>query len=275
MNTRLAFLALTPLLLAACRRERPVAPVAPSWLDPKVDEQGRAASQGGERVGEFFRGIAYRDDDKTDWTVALDADHCFWFTGLGDEGVEKLSLYLWNPKEKRVADKRADVPMAVMTYCPDAPGMYRLQGKVARGFGHYSVAIFQTAPVGKPPPPPEAPPEPIVDLVALIEAQALAAAPGAVRLGAWFDGKTEQTEWYAQLKAGTCYWVIGAGEPGKVKKLWLYLWDPQNRRVTESRTPSGTSMVGHCATQTGMYKFQAKLESGSGFYKFGVFQKKN
>ncbi len=61
--------------------------------------------------------------------------------------------------------------------------------------------------------------------------------------------------------------------PGKVKKLSLYIWDPSNKRITENKADSNIATVGHCAKDTGMFKFQAKVHSGSGAYKVGVFEK--
>jgi hypothetical protein len=55
--------------------------------------------------------------------------------------------------------------------------------------------------------------------------------------------------------------------------LYLYLWDGKNKRVTESKSDSDTAMVGHCAKENGMFKFQAKVDSGKGDYKVGVYVK--
>ncbi len=36
---------------------------------------------------------------------------------------------------------------------------------------------------------------------------------------------------------------------------------------------TNVATVGHCAKETGMFKFQAKVQSGSGGYKVAVFEK--
>lgn len=258
----------------ACRHhhDRPVNAVPPQGLDSAVEQQARVATPDGPLVGQIMRGYGGDDDDKKDFTIALDAKHCYWFSGVGDQGVEKLSLYLWDPNDKRVESKRAGTPQALMRYCPTMPGPYRLQGKVGDGAGYFAIGVYAAERDAAPPPPPA---EEKPDLEALIQQQASAAASGATRVGNYFEGSADQTDWSIPMQPGKCYWVIGAGEPGKIKKLWLYLWDPQNHRITENKAQSNTVMVGHCPTQPGMYKFQAKVDSGSGNYKVGVFEKKN
>jgi hypothetical protein len=75
------------------------------------------------------------------------------------------------------------------------------------------------------------------------------------------------------LDAGTCYSFIAQGTPGKVKKLWLYLWDQSGKRIIESKGESPNATIGHCAKETGMFKFQVKVHSGSGDYKLGIYAK--
>ena len=263
------------LAISACHHSHHVSPTAPAWLDKKAEDQAKALSQG-ERVGEVLHGASYGDDDrKRDFNVMLDATRCYWFSGVGDDGVIKMSLYLWDPKDHRVTDRRSSTSEAVINFCPEETGMYRVQGKVGDGYGHFAIAVYGAVAPAKPPPPP-APtkPQPL-GLEAMIEKQAASAAPGATRVGNFFDGNGDQTDWYTSLALGSCYWFVGAGEIGKVKKLSMYLWDPQNKRVTENRAETNGAMVGHCPKQPGMFKFQAKVESGSGAYKVGVFEKKN
>lgn len=282
MSNSARFFALSLLALAACREPRPVAPAAPAWLDPKVDEAARAASPGGQRVGDFLRGVANDDGDRTSWTVPLDAAHCYNIQAMGDEGVEKIALYLFDPRDKRVESQRSKMASALLYYCPQIPGLHRLEVKLG-GAGHYSAVVYALGPgpgqmQGPPPVPlppgPMASPPPPVDLEDAIARQAQAAAPGATRLGGFFEGHADESAWFTPLVPGKCYWFIGAGEPGRVKKLWLYLWDPQQRRVADSKTPSDTAMIGHCPTQPGMFKFEVKVDSGHGNYKVGVFERK-
>lgn len=267
----LALLALT----SGCRRHAPISPTPPPWLDGKVDEQGKGASQGGDVVGTPFHGTAFKKGAEEDFSVMLDATKCYWFSGVGDEQVEKLYLYLFDQNDKRVQTKKPDGPMALMTHCPEQSGMYRLRAKVDEGVGHYAIGLYAKAapPKVAPPPKPEAPKPEGPDLEAMIEKSAASSAPGAKRQGEFYAGSADEQDWSTQLDAGNCYSFIAQGTPGKVKKLWLYLWDPNSKRVTESKGDSPNATIGHCPKETGMFKFQVKVHSGSGDYKLGVYAK--
>ncbi len=268
MKLRLGLLLVASL--AGCHAHHAISPTPPPGLDARAEDLAHVAAPQAERVADFFRGSAQADNEFTDWTVLLDAQHCYYFSGAAEQTVERLALYLWNPGGHRIADKKSGTSSALLNYCPTESGVFKLQGKAVRGYGHFAVGAYRVAPapvVGAPPPPPP------VDIAQLIAAQAASAAPGAVQVGTLFEGNGEKTEWSVALDPANCYWFIGAGEPGKVSQLYLYLWDPQNRRVTDSKSVSNTVMIGHCPTQAGMFKFQAKLDSGKGVYKVGVFQK--
>jgi hypothetical protein len=249
-----------------------VSPTPPEGLDGRAEEVARDASssKNGQRTeNPALRGIAYQDDDTKEWDVRLDDKHCYWFGGAGDAAIRKLSLYLWDPQDKTVTKDRSSRSTAVVTVCPTQTGRYRLQGKVAEGYGHFSVVIYASGAPERVAPPPEA------TMDSLIEDQAKSAAVGAARVGALYEGAGEKTDWFTPLEAGSCYWFIGAGEPKHVKKLSIYLWDPKDKRVSETFADSNTAMVGHCPTETGMYRFEAKVTSGSGHYKAAVYKKKN
>lgn len=257
-----------------CGREAiVVSPQPPPDLGARAEIEARAGAADGARVGEPLVGVAHREDGFTDWRLQLDAGSCYWFGYAGDAGVERFSMYVFSPKDKRLDSARGKAPHGVFTHCASESGLYRLQGKVSRGAGHFAVVIYKTASKTPPAATPAPTPTSSANLEELIEKQAAAAAPGAKRVGDFFAGTAETSEFYTALDAGKCFWVIAAGEPEKVKRLSVYLWDPRNKRVTESKSTTEQAMVGHCATAPGMYKFQLKVESGSGHYKAGVFVK--
>jgi hypothetical protein len=269
-----SLLAALPIALTACHP--PVAKTPPPWLDAKAQEQAAASAPGAEKTGQVYRGVyTGRGDKETDWNLALDPANCYWFSGVGDEGVKELYLYAWDPKDSRVATVKNHSSMNILMLCPETPGMYRVEAKVDEGRGHFEVAVYSKPAPPKAAPPPPPPPEPAEDLGAVIDKQASAAAPGAKRSGELFDGSTEHgasSQWSVMLESGNCYWFIGAGGKG-VKKLWLYLWDPKNSRVVDTKPDSSMSVMGHCPKETGMFKFEAKVDSGSGKFKLGVFTK--
>lgn len=266
-----------PLLLTglfACKGPPPqVAPTAAPWIDAEVENQAQQSQPGVARDGELFRGVAYEEDGFTDWRVMLDASKCYWFSGVGDQTVERLSLYLWDPNDKRITSNRSKNARSVIFHCPEVTGMYKLQAKVADGAGHYAVGVYskEAPPKAAPPPVEEKAKGP--DLGALLDAEAASIAPGATRVGPHLAGSGEDmTEWPVALEPNTCYFFIGIGGEG-VKELSMYLWGPDRKRITENRADANKSQIGHCATQGGMFKVQAKVTSGEGDYKVGVYAK--
>ena len=214
----------------------------------------------GQRVLTTLHGLGAGPDQFTEWMVPLEAGRCYWFGYAADPGVERFSFYIWDPANHRADTERNRPGQGVVSYCPTVNGMHRLQGKAASGAGHFAVVAY--AKQGAVPAPP-------LDLVATIEAQAAAAAPGAARIGEFYSGSAETSDWVTAMEAGKCYWIIGQASRARSKALFVPL-GPRNSRRQESRSDSRTSMVGYCAREPGMYKFQAKVYSGSGPYKVGV-----
>jgi hypothetical protein len=271
-----AGLLLAPLLFTALgcghhAKTRDVAAVRSPELEPRAEQEARASAPDGERLGSTLWGVARADDEFTDWRVQLEAGNCYHFGYAGDRGIDKFAMYIWDPADKRLDSARGRPPEGVFKHCATQNGMYRVQGKVQEGGGHYAVVVYKTK--SALPPPPAV--EPKLGLAETIEKQAAQTAPGATRVGDFFAGNAETSDWYTQVQGGKCYWFIGAGEPGKVKHLWLYLWDDKNHRITENRSTTEQVSVGYCAKagENGMYKFQAKVDSGKGDYKVGVYAK--
>lgn len=250
-------------LMSACGPRRPdLPPEQVESLYPVVEQQAALSAPGAPRLGDYLAGAAKGDGDHADYFVTLDASHCYVFSGVGGRGVKRLYLYLWNPKDSRVATEKPERSMATLRHCPESSGSYHLQAKVDEGDGVFAVGVYTTDGDGRIP----------ADPRAAIIAQANQVAAGAALVGDMFHGTGDRTDWAVALSAGRCYWFIGAGAPG-VRQLYLYLWDPSNKRITESRTPNAYAVVGHCPTITGMHKVQAKVHRGSGDYLLGVYEK--
>ena len=221
-----------------------------------AEQTAQAASvrRSGLRVGEVLQGATRGDGESVDFRVALDTSHCYWFGGASNE---KIGLYLFDPKGKRVESQGGTPNDVLMEYCPSSDGIHRLESKLRRG-GEFAVAVYAGS---KPEPvamvavvPKEAGPA-IEDLIAK---EAAAAAPEAKQQGTFFEGSVDETTWSTALQAGKCYWFVAAGQTGKVKKLALYIWDPKNSRITATKAESNVVTAGHCAKETGMFRFQAK-----------------
>ena len=251
---------------------------SPAYADDPLDQaaiaQARAQAKDAKQVGDIYRGAG----EKTDFQILLEDNTCYWFSG-SSEGLQKLYMYLWKPNSgaftPRVADLRSP-GQGTMAYCTKEAGMYKFQVKT-EGKGHFVVALF-----GK-----EAPKQQVHDvpvssgpnLGPICDKRASAAAPGARRLGDYFEGSgnsighDDRFDFPIQMDGGKCYWIIACGEPDHVKTISLYLWGPNNKRITEAKSDNNTPMLGHCAQQTGMFKFQAKITGGSGSFKAAVYSK--
>jgi hypothetical protein len=281
MNQRIITLTLIAVSVAGVQAAR-AAPAVDDPLEAAAVAQAAAQAEGATRTGQFLKG----NTPRTDFNVMLDANRCYWFSGVTAGKVEKLALYLWAPGAgtftPRLTSERSESGKVVLAWCTKVAGMYKFQAKI-EGSGEYVVGVFQKdAPrqADPPPtPPPPAAPEPTVDVGAICDKVAKGAAPAAHRVGDFFDGKgnsighDDRFDYPIQLDAGSCYWIVACGEPGKVKSISLYLWDPANKRVTDARGDTATPIIGHCARETGMYKFQAKITGGGGAIKSGLYAK--
>jgi hypothetical protein len=100
-----------------------------------------SANEGAAPLGELREGAG----DLTDWYVVLEPAKCYWFIVAGGEGVERISLFAWDPNKKRVGKAKAEGPDAQLGHCPEAGGMYRVQAKVAKGEGAYALGVYAKA----------------------------------------------------------------------------------------------------------------------------------
>ena len=114
-------------------------------LDTYLEAQARTLAPGATRLGQRFAGAGDKGQ-RSDWFVPLEGGRCYTFLGAGGAGLQHLSLYLWDPSGKRVADNRSKTAEAVMGYCTTLPGPYHLQAKVEKGNGEYRVAVFTKKP---------------------------------------------------------------------------------------------------------------------------------
>jgi len=247
-------------------------------LDQAAIAQAKAQDATATQVGNFYRGAG----EKTDYQVLLEAGKCYWFSG-SSEGLTKLYMYLWKPNSgaftPRVADLRSP-GQGTMAYCTQEAGMYKFQVKTEGKKGHFVVAVFaKEAPkqMAAPAAPVEEKHGP--DLGPICDKRAEAVAPGAHRVGEFFEGHgnsighDDRFDYPVQLDGGKCYWFIGCGEPDHIKQLTLFMWGPNNKRITEDKGDTATPMVGTCAKETGMYKVQAKISGGSGYFKAALYSK--
>jgi hypothetical protein len=298
-STRVVLCSLSLGVLASCGHgpPPPVDPALSPALAAEADAKAHASIPDGQRMGEVLTGVAYDRNQGDQWTVPLMAPQCYAFGYAADPGVSGLLLRLWSPSNKRVEYNHGRIEQGVVRHCATESGPYRLEARVTVGAGHFvivaygpggaglsaapAVAVAQ-AQVAVPAPMvtvlPAAPlatpaPTPLTDV---IDRLAASVAPGAARVGDFYNGIGDESTWSPDLQPGKCYSFIGAGDPGSVKTLSLYLWDQRSARITENRSQNEVSMVGYCAAAPGTYKLEAKVTRRSGplgAYKVGVYAK--
>lgn len=195
--------------------------------------------------------------------------------GASGSGVAALSLYVWDPANKRVADEKGGTTAPVLRYCPQVGGPFHVQGKVARGVGEYRVAVYEHPAQEEPGAVGMVSPSSGDPLTAMVKQLSSQVAPGYTSIGDVYrgaGGKGTHTDWTVPLDAGRCYTFIGLSGAG-VEQLSLYAWDPSGKRVADRRSTSSQSIMGVCASSPGPYHLQAKIEKGTGEYRMGVYGK--
>ncbi len=272
---RIACLAI--LALAACGGKKHQIAKEPSpAIDTGVESQ-RSAFSGAEPVGELHRGAIDRTGTGQQFRVEMEVGQCYFLVGQGDDQIEALALYLWDEGGSRVASEGSPNNAVVLSHCPESSGLYKFESKVKGGAGHFAVGVFKKPHTAKAAPAPEAKPK-VVDrgpaLEKLITDEAAAVAAGATQKGAFYKaGTVEVTDWYLELSKGQCYWFIGAATD-EVDDYYIYLWDPANVRVGQTKADTNKATFGHCPTKTGMFHLQVKVDDEDGAVRLGVFEKK-
>jgi hypothetical protein len=285
MRNHFALLVGLPLCFAAAcnRSSAPMTPTPPDWMEPELSRIAQSLVPEAQQIGDTLKAVAFEEDDHMEWMVNLEAGSCYIITGVGDQTVEEMTLELKDPEDDDVVDETNAPPRVAMEWCTVMPGLYKLHAQVREGHGHYQAAVFLNPKRGSAPAPVPAPADPApakpkpqpakTDLEAAIIAMAKSSASGSEQVGDFFEGSADKTDWYTALDSSKCYWFLGAGDDS-ISELHLYLWDPDDKRITANKSETNRVNVGHCPTVSGMFHFQAKVNAGSGSYKVGVYAKK-
>lgn len=257
------------VLLAACRGEAPpVSPTPSPELESMIKQQAESAAPDSEQVGALFRGVAYDRGEGEEFRVETEAGQCYTIVAAGDPTIEVFDLRVWGKSKIPAARDKSKGREALVQYCPEETGVARFEGKVGRGAGHFAIGVFKK---GAPEKVEVVEKKDKLDLDKVIADEAAGAAPGA-KLENMYVAKGKQTDWYAQLKKGQCYWVIGAGQKD-VDDFYIYMWDPRNNRIGQTKADSNKAQFGHCPTEDGMFHIQLKVDNDDDEAKVGVFSK--
>jgi hypothetical protein len=138
-------------LAMACRGAPPEVGATPDpQLESMINQQAESAAPGSVMVNEaLFRGVAYDRGEFQDFRVELVKGNCYVFVAASDQTATALHLFVWDPEDKKVADDKSKTREALAQTCPKQTGTYKVQGKIARGAGHFAIGVFgKEAPEG-------------------------------------------------------------------------------------------------------------------------------
>ena len=130
-----------------------VDPALSPALEVQADAQAHTAMPEGQRVPGVLVGVAYATGQAMDWSVPLQRGRCYAFGYSTDTSITKFAVAIWSPSGKRVDNprvrSRGRPPEGVQNLCAAEEGVYRVEGKVGAGAGHFAVVSYATA--GAPP----------------------------------------------------------------------------------------------------------------------------
>lgn len=137
----------------------PVAPVAPALPPTTITPTATAdpndyvgtrmqqiyAQYGGGRspVSPIQRGNLATGATQ-DFSVTLQAGHCYTIIGVGVPTVTDLDMFIFDPAGTQVAQDQATDNFPIVQACPTTQGAFRVQVKMYAGSGEFGVQVFGT-----------------------------------------------------------------------------------------------------------------------------------
>ena len=111
------------------------------YLSNRMREiSGRYAS-GRAPVSPLMRGNLQTSQTQ-DFSVAVQAGHCYTVVGVGDPSVTDLDMFLFDQNGTQVAQDQATDNFPIVQICPNVPGNYRIQVKMYSGYGAFGLQVF-------------------------------------------------------------------------------------------------------------------------------------
>ena len=95
-----------------------------------------------QREGNITVAHGTKAGDHADVFVPLRAQACYTIIGRAKSGVNGVSLTLWDPNAKRVAELRAATDKPALSYCAQMNGSYHVQAQISGGTGGPEVGIY-------------------------------------------------------------------------------------------------------------------------------------
>lgn len=79
-----------------------------------------------------------------DFSVTLQAGHCYTIIGVGVPTVTDLDMFIFDPAGTQVAQDQATDNFPIVQACPTTAGAFRVQVKMYAGSGEFGVQVFGT-----------------------------------------------------------------------------------------------------------------------------------
>jgi hypothetical protein len=230
-------------------------------IEKVIKDDAKSAAADAKQLGGFYTA----KDGKNDYYVELQKDVCYWFIARGTADRD-FKLTLWDGRNGRIDQIDASGGRAQVAHCAGEKNMYHVQVKTSGEGGAVKLGVFSSASKagggGKVD----------ADLEKTIREEAKTAAPQARQVGGFHSATGKKTNFFVELQEGRCYWIIAAGGPD-TDDFTLYAWSHDSRRLAEKRDIKRKGQIGHCAQESGMYKFEVKLDDPADKVAVGGFGK--
>lgn len=109
-------------------------------LGALCDAEAASVAPGATRVGAHFAGTGPTGE----WDAQLEAGTCYTVVGYGDEGIQQLSVGLFDAKGAKLAQQVGD-RKAVAQHCASEAGTGKVKGRIVTGSGQYKVGLYAKA----------------------------------------------------------------------------------------------------------------------------------
>jgi len=109
-------------------------------LGAMADAEAAVVAPGAVRVGAHFVGAGPTGE----WDAKLEAGTCYAVVGVGDAGVQQLSVGLFDAKGAKLAQQVGD-RKAVVQHCASESGSGKVKARIITGGGPYNVGLYAKA----------------------------------------------------------------------------------------------------------------------------------
>lgn len=235
------------------------------------------------RVGEPH-GQHYATRERREYALSLTPGRCYAFAAFGGPGTEDTDLVLVDADGRTLTRDNARSVDALVRYCPQAEGNYRLQARVGEGEGPLFTASYMQRPMDDNSPA-EAPQAtaPVIDTSSrraanldetfrLLNADMQArgyTALGSVARGELAEGGNR--DFAIEFEGDKCYALLAVGDDN-VRNLDLVLRDPRGRDVDQDLESDAKPIVRVCPERSGTFNMRMQMREGGGNFIYATYK---